>query len=258
MAGGFLPTKATKYQFAQEELHLKPDHIDCPLWITHDALIIVETFKPDAKRAADFLIAIAEPVSRPARMHEYQITSYSLYAAASVGLTTDTILTTLQRFSKNTLPRGVRAFITDCTLSYGKIKLIRSHTRFFVETAAPELYNMILQDAVLAQHIAGCDRSVLHIEITNVEAVKKRCIEIEYRLIEEYDFKNDAKLPVLTLDLRPKSHIRTYQEICLNKMFSNEHARRGIIVLPCGSGKTLVGITAISTIKKWAAPRRCP
>ncbi|KAI5169792.1 DNA excision repair protein ERCC-3 [Pancytospora epiphaga] len=248
----FLPKKATKYQFAYEELHLKPEHENCPLWVTHDALIIVETFKPNAKQAADFLIAISEPVSRPAHIHEYQITSYSLYAAASVGLTTDTILTALQRFAKNTIPRGVKAFITDCTLSYGKIKLIRSHTRIFIEAASSELFDMILGDKILGKYITGHNREILHIEISNAEDVKKRCIEIDYPLIEEYDFKQDTKLPVLALDLRPRSRIRSYQELCLNKMFSNGRARSGIIVLPCGSGKTLVGITAISTIKKSA------
>lgn len=248
----FLPKKATKYQFPHEELQMRPDHDSCPIWVNYDALIIVETFKPNSKQAADFLIAISEPVSRPLRIHEYQITAYSLYAAASVGLTTDVILTTLQRFAKNSVPRGVRAFITDCTLSYGKIKLIRAESRFFVETMNAELFRMILKDAVLGRFILGNDPGRLQIQINDVEAVKKRCIEIDYPLIEEYDFKNDEKLKRLDIDLKPSSRIRSYQEICLNKMFSNGRARSGIIVLPCGSGKTLVGITAISTIKKSA------
>ncbi|KAI4292252.1 DNA excision repair protein ERCC-3 [Pancytospora philotis] len=248
----FLPKKATRYQFPKEEIVLKPDHADCPIWISHDALIIVEAFREDAKRVADFLIAIAEPVSRPAYIHEYQITAYSLYAAASVGLTTDLILVTLQRFAKNILPKCVRAFITDCTLSYGKIKLIRAYTRFFVETVSADLYAMIAKDPGLSRYIVEGDAAALRMEISDVEAVKKRCIEIDYPLIEEYDFKNDSKLAELAIDLRPTSQIRSYQEICLNKMFSNGRARSGIIVLPCGSGKTLVGITAISTIKKSA------
>lgn len=248
----FLPKKATRYQFPFEELQLKSDHAAYPLWVSHDALIIVEAFRDGAQRVADFLIAIAEPVSRPARIHEYQITAYSLYAAASVGLTTDVILATLQRFSKNVIPLGVRAFITDCTLSYGKIKLVRAHPQFFVEVTTKELFEMVEKDPVLQKWSIGNDRAALRIEISDVEAVKKRCIEIDYPLIEEYDFKNDEALPALTIDLRPTSHIRTYQEACLNKMFSNGRARSGIIVLPCGAGKTLVGITAISTIRKSA------
>lgn len=247
-----LPKKATKYQFPLEELQMKPNHEECPIWVNYDALIIVEMFRANSKQVADFLIAISEPVSRPQRIHEYQITAYSLYAAASVGLTTDVILSTLHRFSKNNIPKGVRAFITDCTLSYGKIKLIRANTRFFIEASDPELFAMIAKDPVLRQHTLACDLGGQRIEIGNVEAAKKRCIEIDYPLIEEYDFKNDERLQPLAIDLKPATHIRSYQEICLNKMFSNGRARSGIIVLPCGSGKTLVGITAISTIKKSA------
>ncbi|ELA42395.1 DNA repair helicase rad25 [Vittaforma corneae ATCC 50505] len=252
MGDVFLPKKATKYQFAFEELVMKENCDELPIWVNYDALIVLEVFRPTSKIAIDFLIAISEPVSRPAKMHEYQITAYSLYAAASVGLTTDYILETLNKFSKNYLPKSIRSFITDCTLSYGKIRLIRAHTKFFIEAISKEILELLLKDNVLRQSVIGHSFEQKSVEITNVEEVKKRCIEIDYPLIEEYDFKNDEILPILDIDLKPTSHIRSYQEICLNKMFGNGRARSGIIVLPCGAGKTLVGITAISTIKKSA------
>lgn len=83
-----------------------------------------------------------------------------------------------------------------------------------------------------------------------VEAVQKRCLDLEYPVLEEYDFHNDVFNPKLDIDLKPNTTIRTYQEKSLSKMFSNGRARSGIIVLPCGAGKTLVGITAACTIKK--------
>ena len=69
-------------------------------------------------------------------------------------------------------------------------------------------------------------------------------------MLEEYDFRNDTVLPNLDIDLKATTSIRPYQEKCLSKMFGNGRARSGIIVLPCGAGKTLVGITAACTIKK--------
>ena len=83
-----------------------------------------------------------------------------------------------------------------------------------------------------------------------VEQVKKRCIELDYPMLEEYDFRNDRHNPDLKIDLRPSTTMRPYQEKCFSKMFGNGRARSGIIVLPCGAGKTLVGITAACTIKK--------
>ncbi len=83
-----------------------------------------------------------------------------------------------------------------------------------------------------------------------VEQVKRRCIELDYPMLEEYDFRNDRLNPDLAIDLRPSTTMRPYQEKSLSKMFGNGRARSGIIVLPCGAGKTLVGITAACTIKK--------
>ena len=86
---------------------------------------------------------------------------------------------------------------------------------------------------------------------TKVENVKRQAIELDYPLMEEYDFRNDHINPnVPLMDLKPITRIRRYQERSLAKMFGNGRARSGIIVLPCGAGKTLTGVTAAQTIKK--------
>jgi len=68
----------------------------------------------------DFLVTVAEPISRPTFMHEYKLTIYSLYAAVSVGLSTKNIVDTLEKFSKNGLPPNIAEFITKCGKSYRK------------------------------------------------------------------------------------------------------------------------------------------
>ena len=65
-----------------------------------DGRIFLETFSPVYRQAYDFLIAIAEPVCRPECVHEYVLTPHSLYAAVSIGLNTQTIITVLNRLSK--------------------------------------------------------------------------------------------------------------------------------------------------------------
>eukprot|EP01080_Neovahlkampfia_damariscottae_P002404 gene2404-2868_t len=88
------------------------------------------------------------------------------------------------------------------------------------------------------------------IETKYVENVKKRCNELKYPLLEEYHFRKDEKNENLNIDLKPETKIRDYQEKSLSKVFGNGRARSGLIVLPCGAGKTLVGITTTCTIKK--------
>ena len=84
----------------------------------------------------------------------------------------------------------------------------------------------------------------------HVQEVKRVALAHNYPLMEEYDFKNDTFNPTLQFDLKPTTRIRLYQEKSLSKMFGNGRARSGIIVLPCGAGKSLTGVTAASTIKK--------
>lgn len=83
-----------------------------------------------------------------------------------------------------------------------------------------------------------------------VQTVKECALAARYPLMEEYDFRRDAINASLSIDMRPSTKIRVYQEKALSKMFGNGRARSGIIVLPCGAGKSLTGVTACFTIKK--------
>lgn len=285
-------------------LKLKPDHFSRPIWISpSDARIILESFSPLAEQAQDFLITIAEPISRPSHIHEYRITAYSLYAAVSVGLETDDIIAVLNRLLKVPVADSIVQFIRSATVSYGKVKLVLKHNRYFVESTQADILQMLLKDEVIgplritpenveSAENSGLQRSLAPVqgdltipgtkpdglqnvedifasvvgakedddddlavhsfEIANglVEIVKKRCQEIDYPVLEEYDFRNDDRNPDLDIDLKPSTQIRPYQEKSLAKMFGNGRARSGIIVLPCGAGKTLVGITAACTIRK--------
>lgn len=297
-------------------MELKRDHYNRPMWIDPDrGRIILESFSPLAEQAQDFLITIAEPLSRPSFMHEYALTTHSLYAAVSVGLNPADIINTLDRFLKMPIPDSIRRFIESCTQSYGKVKLVLKNTKYFVESQDPAMLQQLLKDPVIGplrvkgtdaitttvaptmgglvipgtQNAAGVrqatdlqnapqqgqdgekqseldiqaprlneedeedDQDAVHafeVEDTAVETIQKRCLELGYPVLEEYDFRNDVHNANLEIDLRPATQIRPYQEKSLSKMFGNGRAKSGIIVLPCGAGKTLVGITAAVTIKK--------
>ncbi|KAI9758426.1 MAG: DNA repair helicase RAD25 [Chaenotheca gracillima] len=69
------------------------------------------------------LMTVAEPLSRPKFLYEYALTAHSLYAAVSVGLGPKDIISVLDRMSKTPIPEDIRAFILNCTASYGKVKL---------------------------------------------------------------------------------------------------------------------------------------
>jgi DNA repair helicase Rad25 len=84
----------------------------------------------------------------------------------------------------------------------------------------------------------------------SVEDVRRTALEMDYPLMEEYDFRRDTVNSPIPIELKPSTHIRSYQARSLSKMFGNGRARSGVIVLPCGAGKTLTGITACATISR--------
>ncbi|XP_029601418.1 general transcription and DNA repair factor IIH helicase/translocase subunit XPB [Salmo trutta] len=300
------------------QMLLKNDHGSRPLWVAPDGHIFLEAFSPVYKYAQDFLVAIAEPVCRPVHVHEYKLTAYSLYAAVSVGLQTSDIVEYLQKLSKTSVPDGIVQFIKLCTVSYGKVKLVLKHNRYFVESAFPEVIQRLLQDSVirdcrlrtaegtdtelitevvhsksaisksLQDNGAGASTSAaapegqtpgaaqvpedifsyyeqmdkeeeeeeetqtvsFEIRQEMIEELQKRCINMEYPLLAEYDFRNDTVNPDINMDLKATAVLRPYQEKSLRKMFGNGRARSGVIVLPCGAGKSLVGVTAACTVRK--------
>ncbi|KAK9048472.1 hypothetical protein SSX86_032564, partial [Deinandra increscens subsp. villosa] len=251
------------------KLELKPDHVNRPLWACADGRIFLETFSPLYKQAYDFLIAIAEPVCRPESMHEYNLTPHSLYAAVSVGLETETIISVLNKLSKTKLPKEMIDFIHGSTANYGKVlkRLLSdeviSRARIFnevgdgftVSRSTGEIegtHDELLNEAQLAAVAEEKEAHSFEIDPAQVENVKQRCLPnaLNYPMLEEYDFRNDTINPDLEMELKPQAQPRPYQEKSLSKMFGNGRARSGIIVLPCGAGKSLVGVSAACRIKK--------
>jgi DNA excision repair protein ERCC-3 len=103
---------------------------------------------------------------------------------------------------------------------------------------------------VSADKMEVCIVYLYSARLLTTQDVRRRCKDIDLPALEEYDFRNDTINANLDIQLKPMTVIRPYQETSLSKMFGNGRARSGIIVLPCGAGKTLVGITAACTIKK--------
>jgi len=312
----------------RSQMTLRSDHEARPIWVGPNGHIFLESFSPVYKHAHDFLIAISEPVCRPEHVHEYKLTSYSLYAAVSVGLQTDDIIEYLTRLCKTSLPAGIVDYIKMCTTSYGKVKLVLKHNRYFVESSHPETLQILLKDPIIQEcrlrekestgdtadliteesqkteipsfgskvaavtadpatavtsvepvstevpeditafytkmdaedeeeeegNEAAKGKRVVSFEVNQekLETLQQRTMAIDYPLLAEYDFRNDTLNPDINIDLKPTAILRPYQEKALRKMFGNGRARSGVIVLPCGAGKSLVGVTACCTVRKKA------
>ncbi|KAK9170878.1 ERCC3/XPB/RAD25,helicase involved in DNA repair [Cryptosporidium meleagridis] len=313
------------------ELKLKSDHDKRPIWVFPDGLIIIETFHQSSKAACEFLVTISEPLSRPELIHEYQLTIFSLYAAVSLGITVDSIIETLGKFSKNEIPDTLVNTIRGHCKLFGKLKIVLLEGRYFVEaTSRQELSYLLSDERIKSARIVrkvNNSSSNASIKVSNNSESKSEeedpnksdfnitqapslnpkdlafkiadnptkdkdnhessgnsllqtnpnsssnsnsnmiysfeisgdkvdivtmasFVSLHRPLLSEYDFRSDIKNHNLDVSLKHTTQIRYYQEQALRMMFSNGRARSGIIVLPCGAGKTLTGITAACTMRK--------
>ncbi|GJZ26029.1 DNA repair helicase XPB1-like protein, partial [Tanacetum coccineum] len=111
------------------KLELKPDHANRLLWACADGRVFLETFSPLYKHAYNFLTAIDEPFCRLESLHEYNLTPQSLYAAVSVGLDTETIISVLNKLAKTKLPKEMGDFIHASTENYRKFDFDAKNSR---------------------------------------------------------------------------------------------------------------------------------
>ena len=285
------------------DLKLNADMKNRPLYVCPDGHIFLETFSQFYKPAYDFMISIAEPVSRPKFIHEYQITLYSIFAAASMGLGADEIIDVLAKLSKCELADELVQNLRKTIAAVGKLKLILRNNRYFVESPELALLQRISNDEVISQcrvrkrvegdtyddetgfivaddeetsvMIAGIGLATkqsmanqfgmdqvdkpsepvivrrFEVERSRVKKVRERALQLNLPFTDEYDFRADVTNPdIKDLGLKQGSAIRPYQEKALSKMFAGGRAKSGIIVLPCGAGKTLVGVAATCTVGK--------
>lgn len=270
--------------------------IEKPLWVFPDGFILFETFSNSFREIEDFLITIAEPVSRTKLIQEYVITPYALYAAVTCGMNGKDLTKILRKLSKNLLPKTIFRMILISTKFFGKVHLILFRNKHFVYAPHFEIIKTFLNDKKIGKYKLSLiihpkkiqklifrnfgflppkidlnwnyliQKSILNFNFKKIlpsyvifsvdqltcriEDLKRRAMEIDCPLLEEYDFLNDISIPDIKIDFNPITIIRKYQEKALSKMFNRGRARSGVIVLPCGAGKTIVGIASTTMIKK--------
>ena len=98
---------------------------------------------------------------------------------------TDTIIAVLNRFSKVDVPSQVLKFIKDCTLSYGKVKLVLNHNRYFIESNFPDILRLLLKDDVIS-------KSHLKSTILDVNIADKKVDEFSGAVIT-LDFEDESE-----------------------------------------------------------------
>lgn len=226
-----------------------------PLIIQSDNTLLLEVNNQDFEVARDSISPFAELEKSPEHIHSYRITPLSLWNAAAAGLTIETIITILQQYTRYDIPELVLTTIQEQMNRYGMLKLLSSDDGILLFSENNLLLDEILNNKKIHQFINNrIDNHNILIKNSYRGHIKQALIKIGFPVqdLAGYDDGDPC-----SIDLRQSTDrgaplvIRDYQQSSVNAFYrgGGPEGGSGIVVLPCGAGKTIVGIVIMSLLK---------
>jgi len=217
-----------------------------PLIVQSDKTALLEVDHPDASEARHDLAIFAELERAPEHIHTYRITRLGLWNARAAGHDSDFVLGVLDKYAKFAVPSGVRADIAETMNRYGRLSIRKS------PAGELELYSTeraILLEASKHRKIAELLDGPISNEAFRIQPwargqVKQELLKLGW---PAEDFAGYAAGTPHEIALGQGDwKIRDYQTKAVEKFWEGGS---GVVVLPCGAGKTIVGAAAMATAK---------
>jgi DNA excision repair protein ERCC-3 len=231
-------------------------NLNNPLIIQSNSSILLEVNNPLFTDARNAVSEFAHLDKSPEYIHTYSITPLSLWNAAALGMTAREVIARLDRYSKYPLPSNVVDDIVELMGRFGKIVLEEDGGRLVLRA----------DDAALLSHLSRHPRLVgllgqkLDDNRTCIPAehrglVKQALIGIGFPAFDRAGYVDGAPFPIGLRDTTGDGsafHVREYQKQAAEAYIGSAQSPggSGVIVLPCGAGKTVVGIYAMSLLKR--------
>ena len=217
--------------------------------------ILVEVHNPHYIEARDAIAPFTELVKSPEHLHTYRISHLSLWNAASTGLRAEDVVQRLDEQSKYPLPESVVTEIQEYMGRYGLLRLSKDERGLYLESSEVALFKEVCK----LPNVGSC---LLEFEGNNkvyVDPNKRGILKMTLTLngFPVEDIAGYVCGDPLAIDLREKTLegkplvLRNYQKEASEIFYASgsEKGGSGVIVLPCGSGKTLIGMATMALMK---------
>jgi DNA excision repair protein ERCC-3 len=228
---------------------------DRPLMVQSDYSIMLETNHPDYDIVRGFLGQFADLVKTPQHLHTYRITPLSLWNASASGVSSSKIIEMLRERSKFELPTTVVDYIVHSMKRFGLIRLEKIGDKLYLTSDECETLQIISQWPEINAYVV--DRTAAG----RLEVLPEHRGKLKQELIRRgypvEDIAGYHKGEPLALKLRSPSNgqggckLRPYQREAVHAFYHSESVSggSGVLVLPCGAGKTVIGIAAIAELQ---------
>ncbi|QAY65499.1 DNA repair helicase XPB [Paenibacillus protaetiae] len=227
-------------------------YADKPLIIQSDMTVLLDTVHRDAEAARTQLIRFAELAKRPGLMHTYRMTPLTLWNAAAGGWSAGDVLSALSSNARYGLPMQTEAAITRYMGRYGKLRLelgqagsllLRGDSGLLAEAAGKPAVAAFLRgrEADGSWCVSPDCRGRLKQELTRAG----------YPVIDTAGYHDGEALAVSMLSVTRSGQpfaLRDYQQQAVDAFYREGSVQggSGVVVLPCGAGKTIVGLAALA------------
>ncbi len=225
-----------------------------PLIVQSDRTMLLETDHPLYEAARDVLAAFAEIVTSPEHFHTYRITPLSLWNAASAGLTAEEILASLRAYSRYAIPQNIEYDIREYVSRYGRLRLVQQGDALVLECDDALLLEQFYADERIRRYFEKrLTRTSAQVKPNERGFLKQALIKKEFPVEDLAGYEEGERLEVALRERTAAGEPfapREYQREAITVF--HQHGRAsggaGVLVLPCGAGKTIIGLGILQAI----------
>jgi DNA excision repair protein ERCC-3 len=227
-----------------------------PLIVQGDRTVLLEVDNPLYAEARDALAPFAELEKSPEHIHTYRLTPLSLWNAAAAGMSAETMIDALATYSKFPLPPNLSADLRELVGRYGRVNLRRIDGQLrLVTTDRPLLEELARQKGVRDYFGERIDDTSFAVSDAHRGVLKQALIGVGY---PAEDLAGYTEGTAISISLRDTSlaghpfHVRDYQRMAMEAFHAGGDIRggSGVVVLPCGAGKTIVGLVIMAALQR--------
>jgi len=229
--------------------------MDEPLIVQSDKTILLSTDSSAYEEARDFLSMFAELERSPEHYHTYRITSLSLWNAAAAGTNPHDIVLGLNRLSKYPIPGNVTYEIEDQMSRYGILRLVRREGKLVLTGGDDLLLRRLSRSPALEKLLGELRGDGFAIPMSKRGKLKVALLKLGWPIEDLAGYTPGAPLEMTFLQTSRSGEqfsLRHYQKDAAEIFHAGgtERGGSGVVVLPCGAGKTMVGMAAMALLKR--------
>lgn len=228
---------------------------DNPLVVQSDHTLLLEVDHALAEAARQAVLPFTDLLKAPEHVHTYRITPFSLWNASASGMTATDVLSRLERFSRYPLPHNLILEIETQMGRFGKVELIPGANRseILLTVGDDGSATDVFSNPAISKFFLESNGDHLRRRISSASRgdIKIALTEIGYPARDLVGYEDGEALDI---ELRETTRsglpfeIRGYQRESIDSFFQGGRPEggQGVVVLPCGAGKTIVGLGVLA------------